>query len=128
MQSPLLSSHLYEKSPFSCPVIENVIWIEHFVRGHLSYKAIFSLSQRWPLNTGLTVYNYVSNSVKKNYDKQIILPIIRFHHKWVYICSLWFVFLGYQLNIAEKQCRFANIQLNLTIINLYCMSCSLGID
>jgi hypothetical protein len=29
------------------------------LRSHLSYKAIFSLSQRWPLNTGLTVYMYV---------------------------------------------------------------------
>ena len=25
------------------------------LRGHQSYKAIFSLSQRWPLNTGLVV-------------------------------------------------------------------------
>jgi hypothetical protein len=25
------------------------------LRGHLSYKATFSLSQRWPLNTGWTV-------------------------------------------------------------------------
>ena len=27
----------------------------NLLRGHLSYKATFSLSQRWPLNTGLTV-------------------------------------------------------------------------
>jgi hypothetical protein len=31
-------------------------WIEPLLWGHLSYKANFSLSQRWPLNTGLTVY------------------------------------------------------------------------
>jgi hypothetical protein len=48
-----------KRSPFSCPVIENFIWIEPLLRGHLSYKAICSLSQRsWPLNTCLTVYTY----------------------------------------------------------------------
>ena len=54
-----------KRSPFSCPVIDNFILIEPLLRGHLSYKATFSLSQRWPLNTGLTVLiiaisNYVS--------------------------------------------------------------------
>ena len=44
------------KSPFSSPVIEYFIWIEPLLRGHLCCKASFSLSQRWPLNTGLTVY------------------------------------------------------------------------
>jgi hypothetical protein len=43
------------RSHFSCPVIENVIWIEPLLRGHLSYKATFCLSQMWPFNTGLTV-------------------------------------------------------------------------
>jgi hypothetical protein len=43
-----------KRSPFSCPVTENFIWIEHLLRGHLAYKTNFSLSQRWPLNTGLT--------------------------------------------------------------------------
>ena len=28
---------------------------KHGLRGHLSYKITFSMSQRWPLNTGLTV-------------------------------------------------------------------------
>jgi hypothetical protein len=32
------------------------IWIEPLLRGHLYYKVIFSLSQRWPLNTGLTIW------------------------------------------------------------------------
>ena len=45
-----------KRSHFSCPVIENFIWIEPLLRCHLSYKATFSLSQRWPLDTGLTVY------------------------------------------------------------------------
>ena len=44
-----------KRSPFSCPVIDNFIWIEPLSRDHLSYKATFSLFQRWPLNTGLTV-------------------------------------------------------------------------
>jgi hypothetical protein len=55
IQSPLLGSHLYLKVTFSCPVIENFIWNEPLLRGHLSYKVTFSLSQSWPLNTGLTV-------------------------------------------------------------------------
>ena len=54
--------HLYwavsciKRSPFSCLFIENLILIEPLYRGHLSYKAIITLSQRWPLNTGLIVY------------------------------------------------------------------------
>jgi hypothetical protein len=44
-----------KRSPFSCPVIEHFIWIEPLLRGHLSYKAILSLSQMWSLNTGLTM-------------------------------------------------------------------------
>jgi len=54
--------HLYlaatciKRSPFSCPVIDNFIWIEPLLRGHLSYKATFSLSNRWPLNSGLIVH------------------------------------------------------------------------
>ena len=45
-----------KRSPFSWPVIENFIWIEPLLRGHLSYKATFSVSQRWPLITGLTIW------------------------------------------------------------------------
>jgi hypothetical protein len=44
------------KATFSCPVIKDFIWIEPLLRGHLSYKVTFYLSQKWPLNTGLTVY------------------------------------------------------------------------
>ena len=54
---PLLSTYLYLKVTHSCPVIEIWIWIEPLVKGHLSYMSTFSLSQRWPLNTGLIVYN-----------------------------------------------------------------------
>ena len=56
-----LCGHLYlavtciKRSPFPCPVIDNFIWIEPLLRGHLSYVATFSLTQRLPLNTGLTV-------------------------------------------------------------------------
>jgi len=55
MRSPLWSSHLYLKVTFLCPVIENFIWIEPLFRGHLSYSTSFSLSDKWPLNTGLTI-------------------------------------------------------------------------
>jgi hypothetical protein len=44
-----------KRSHFSCPITENFIWIEPILRGHLPYKATFSLSHRWPLNTGLTM-------------------------------------------------------------------------
>jgi hypothetical protein len=40
-QSPAFKGHL-----FFCPVIENLIRIEPLLKGHLSYKATFSLSQR----------------------------------------------------------------------------------
>ena len=46
----------YARIYYSCPVLENFIWIKPLLRGHLSYKDIFSLSQRWPLNTDLIVY------------------------------------------------------------------------
>ena len=46
-----------KRSPFSCPVIDNFICIELLLRGHLSYKDTFCLSQRWPLDTGWTVYS-----------------------------------------------------------------------
>ena len=44
-----------KRSPFSSPVIEKFIWIEPLLRGHLSLKNTYALSQMWPLNTGLTV-------------------------------------------------------------------------
>ena len=65
MHSPVLKGHLYKavscnkRSPFSYPDIENFIWIEPLLRGHLSYKVTFSLYQRWPLNTGLTVFFFL---------------------------------------------------------------------
>ena len=57
MQSPLLSSQLYWKVTFFLSCIDIFIWIEPLLTGHLSYKATVSVSQWWPLNTGLTVYS-----------------------------------------------------------------------
>jgi hypothetical protein len=54
-------SHLYANVMFSSPIIEKFIWIEPLLRGHLSYKATFSLPQWCPLNTGLTVYMYLQH-------------------------------------------------------------------
>ena len=34
-----------KRSPFSCPLLENFKRIEPLLRGHLSYKATFSLTQ-----------------------------------------------------------------------------------
>ena len=36
-----------KRAAFSCPVIGNFVLIDQLLRGHLSYKATFSLSQRW---------------------------------------------------------------------------------
>jgi hypothetical protein len=49
-----------EMSPVYCTIIENIIWIEPLLRGHLSHMATCSLSQRWSLNTGLTVVLFIS--------------------------------------------------------------------
>jgi hypothetical protein len=40
-------------------VIEKFIRIEFLLEGHLSYKNTFSLAQKWPLNTGLTVLTLI---------------------------------------------------------------------
>ena len=63
MQSSLLSSHRYE----------NFIWIKPVLRGHLSYKATLSLSQQWPLITGLTVYTYF-----------LSLKFVKYHWRFLY--------------------------------------------
>ena len=55
IRSPVLTSHLQLNIAFSCLVMEKFISIELILRGSFSYKALFSLSKRWPLNTGLTV-------------------------------------------------------------------------
>jgi hypothetical protein len=45
-------------------VLENFIRIEPLLRGHLSYKVTFSLSQRWLVNTDLTVFmNKIQNKI-----------------------------------------------------------------
>ena len=45
----------FERTTFSYSLIENFIWIEPILRSNLSYKPTLSLSQKWPLNTGLNV-------------------------------------------------------------------------
>jgi hypothetical protein len=47
--------YLYLMLTLFCPVIENCIWIELFLRVHLSYRNNFTLFQMWPFNTGLSV-------------------------------------------------------------------------
>jgi hypothetical protein len=37
-------------------------WIEIIIRGHLSYKTTFTLTQMWPLNTSLTAQWKLSKS------------------------------------------------------------------
>jgi hypothetical protein len=49
-QAQIMSNYILRdvpaRTPFSCPVMENVICIDPLLRGHLSYKASFYLSQR----------------------------------------------------------------------------------
>jgi hypothetical protein len=56
ISKPVNAVTCIKRSLFSCPVIANL-------RGHLSYNAILSLSQMWPLNTGWTIliYQYLIN-------------------------------------------------------------------
>jgi hypothetical protein len=42
-----------------------VVWIKPSLRGHLSYKATSSLSQRWPFNSELTVYGFSRRHLKE---------------------------------------------------------------
>ena len=71
-----------KRSPFSCPLIDNFIWIEPLLRGHLSYKVTFSWSQRWPLNTGLIVY-YIYYAEALYWMRQFLFVIFlyTFEHK-----------------------------------------------
>jgi imidazoleglycerol phosphate synthase glutamine amidotransferase subunit HisH len=64
-----------KRSHVSCLVIENFIWIEPLLRGHLSYQAIFSLSQRWPLNTGLTIIHNRPRLFQSEHNR---IPYMRF--------------------------------------------------
>ena len=56
MWSPLLSSHLYLKVNFSWLVIENFIWIEHILRGHLYLKVTLLLSCHAKFHMNLTSF------------------------------------------------------------------------
>jgi hypothetical protein len=84
------------------PVIEHFICIEPLLRGHLSYKATFSLSQRSPLNTALTVlFKVALNSHTKTYSKyipffkQIIVSILAIMLRpFVLVILLWKTLIG----------------------------------
>jgi len=116
MWSSLLSSHLY----FSCPFIENFIWIEPLLRGHLSYKATFSLSQRWPLNTGLTLHlkrdikhcNYNNLSLlSKSY---VILFVFNNIHNHIFMLNL-----AHFIVKPSKYTQYITIVLNFqSIVNV----------
>jgi hypothetical protein len=60
-QSSVFKGHLF----MSCLCHRKFIWIELLLRGHLSYKTTLALSQRWPLNTGLTeTYTWIMKKVE----------------------------------------------------------------
>jgi len=92
-----------KRSPFSCPVIENFIWIEPILRGHLSYKATFSFFQRWPFNTGFTVL-WPSILLSDNVDFEF----------WEYMLSFC------QLFLPINKLKNAQIAFCLKFSSYYC--------
>jgi uncharacterized membrane protein len=54
------------------PVIENSIWIEPLLEGHLTYKATISLSQRWLL---IQVWLYIENVISDLHSNSKIIFI-----------------------------------------------------
>ena len=70
-QSHVLKGHLF------LVLSGNFIWIEPHLTGHLSYKATFSLLQRWPLITGLTLYTLEISITTCIFNKFLLkIPII----------------------------------------------------
>ena len=61
-----------KRSPFSYPVIENFIWIEPLLRGHLSYRVTFSLFQRFDCislrNVSCQYYITIQNICKEKFE------------------------------------------------------------
>ena len=88
-----------KRSHFSCPVMENFIWIEPLLRGgHLTYKITFSLSQWWPLNSSLTSLKGKRNRLetsKINYSANVFEKLTSlcywFGHFFgkLYACFVW---------------------------------------
>jgi hypothetical protein len=92
-------------------ILANFIWLKPFLRGHLSYKATFSLSQRWPLNTGMTVVSwnprasyemwfhnwYRRNKCKLSYQKHVSLSqywcLVWLHLVWAFAMLFYFMFM-----------------------------------
>ena len=78
----------FKQSPFSCPAIEKFIWNEPLLRDHLSYKATFCLSQRWPgplLQAWLCFNSYF---YYYNYEAWMTASLLVLHichlQKWIY--------------------------------------------
>jgi hypothetical protein len=107
------------RSHFSCLVIDNFIWIEPLLRGHLSYKDTFSLSQRWPLNTGLTVYKCGIKKYSFFYSNKILK--ISFYIK-VIIRKYSFFFSNkiskYFFGIYKKNCQLCDLTREVIILVL----------
>jgi hypothetical protein len=93
-----------KQSPFSC-LIENVMWIQPLLRGHLSYKATFSLSQRWPLNTGSSIY---VNSVLPGLDEDLHRRETNFCNNWRAKC---YIITNPGRNTQYVQLKIKQIQL-----------------
>jgi hypothetical protein len=84
-----------KRSPFSCPIIENFIWIESLLRGHLSYKAIFLCPKG-----DLLMYNRVpwDKKTERVYDTLIFFLflfillsfflMLKKHCSYIYTCII----------------------------------------
>ena len=100
-------------------------WIYPLLRGHLFYKIIFCLSQRWPLNTGITVHHcfyiyifiyslYYHESSQKGSNGHIFTLVILLldcflsnHTSWVH-----------QNFSANSSCFFLYYRLYLVLVHL----------
>jgi hypothetical protein len=120
-----------KRSTFSSPVIENFIWIDPLLRGHLSYKANFSLSQWWPLNTGLTVYLLCDAIINisiyvhlwKNSSKPQSQPL-KLLFLTIMLKNITFFLFLYRANFHLLKRSFQRCVLH-TVKNAYLVKCSI---
>jgi hypothetical protein len=94
-RSPVLKGHF-----FSCPVMENFIWFEPLLRGHLTYEATFSSSQAWPLNTGLIIYVFTVLHTIERSKMNAMLPEMMANMLSLDV-NVW-VCLQYQDNVIRR--------------------------
>jgi hypothetical protein len=93
---------------FSCSAIENFTWIEIIIRGHLSYKTTFTLTQMWLLNTSLTALWTLSTSnlLVTNFCvlRRQIFGFYRLNWQIYFTCGLYLKFGLYRIPFHSRLC------------------------